>query len=116
MKPVAKAKLLTLDHLDGRTTAARAARDLMADIESDLGGSDQVSAAEKQIIQRAAITGAILESMEAEWLAGGQIDMGVYVPLANLQRRHLEAVGLKRQPKPVETLQQYLEAKKNEAK
>jgi hypothetical protein len=116
MKPVAKAKLLTLDHLDGRTAAARAARDLMADIEADLGGADMVSTAERQIIQRAAITGAILESMEAEWLAGGQIDMAMYVPLANLQRRHLEAVGLKRQPKPVETLQQYLEAKKNEAK
>jgi hypothetical protein len=116
MKPVAKAKLLTIDDIDGRTSSARAARDLMADITADLGGSDMVSTAEKQIIQRAAITGAILESMEAKWLAGGQIDMAVYVPLANLQRRHLEAVGLKRQPKPVETLQQYLEAKKNEAK
>jgi hypothetical protein len=116
MKPVAKAKLLTLDHLDGRTAAARAARDLMADIEADLGGTDMVSTAEKQIIQRAAIAGAILEDMEATWLAGGPIDVPTYTALANLQRRHLEAVGLKRQPKPVETLQQYLEAKKNEAK
>jgi hypothetical protein len=112
MKPAAKAKLLTLDHLDGRTSSARAARDLMADIESDLGGADMISAAERQIIQRAAITGAILESMEAEWLAGGQIDMAVYVPLANLQRRHLEAVGLKRAPRDVTSLGEILRENK----
>ena len=53
-----KARLLTLDQIDGRTTAARAARDMMADIESDLGGRDQLSTAELQLIQRAAITGA----------------------------------------------------------
>jgi hypothetical protein len=108
-----KARLATLDQLDGRTSAARAARDLMADIESDLGGSDMVSAAEKQIVQRAAIVGAILESMEAEWLAGGQIDMQVYIPLANLQRRHLEAVGLKRAPRDITSLGEILKGKEH---
>lgn len=111
LKPSQKAKLLTLDAIDGRTAAARAARNLMADITSDLGGDAAVSAAEKQIIQRAAITGAILEDMEAAWLAGGQIDMAVYVPLANLQRRHLEAVGLKRAPRDVTSLGQILREK-----
>ena len=57
--------------------------------------------------------GRILEDLEAQWLASGQIDMTVYLPLANMQRRHLESIGLQRRAKPVETLQQYL-AKKNE--
>lgn len=108
-------RLATLDQLDGRTSAARAARDLIADLESDLGGSDAVTTAEKQIIQRIAITGAILEDLEAQWLASGQIDMTVYLPLANMQRRHLESIGLQRRAKPVESLSEYLR-KKDEAK
>jgi hypothetical protein len=60
-----KTKLATLAQLDGRTVAARQARDMMADIEADLGGRDQLSTGELQLIQRAAITGAILEDMEA---------------------------------------------------
>jgi hypothetical protein len=107
-----KVKLLTLDNLDGRTAAARAARDLMADIESDLGGRDQLSTGELQLIQRACITGAILEDMETAWLAGGLIDVSSYVALGNAQRRYLETVGLKRAPRDVTpTLKQYLDAK-----
>jgi hypothetical protein len=34
-----KTKLATLDQLDGRTIAAKQARALMADIESDLGAA-----------------------------------------------------------------------------
>jgi hypothetical protein len=115
IKPVAKAKLLTIDALDGRTGAAKAARSLMASIEADLGGRDQLSAGELQLIQRAAITGAILEDMEVAWLAGGPIDVPTYVALGNAQRRYLETVGLKRAPRDVTpTLAQYLESK-NEA-
>ena len=46
-----KTKLATLDQLDGRTIAAKQARALMADIESDLGGRDELSTAEFQLIQ-----------------------------------------------------------------
>jgi len=108
MKPVAKAKLMTIADVDGRTSASRAARDLMSAIEGDLGGADQLSAAERQIIQRAAIVGAILEDMEAAWLAGGPIDVPTYTALANVQRRHLEAVGIKRTPRDVTSLGQIL--------
>jgi hypothetical protein len=108
-----KAKLATLNQLDGRTAAARQARDLIADLESDLGGSDVVSTAEKQIIQRAAITSALLESMAAEWLATGQMDAAMWATLSNLERRLYETLGLERRAKPVESLQEYLEKKKN---
>jgi hypothetical protein len=113
LKPTQRARLLTLDKIDARTAAARAARDMMANIEADLGGREQLSTAELQLIQRAAITGAVLESMEAEWLATGQIDAATYVALGNAQRRYLETVGLKRATRDVTpTLSQYLEAKK----
>ena len=109
-----KTKLATLSELDGRTAAARAVRDMMADIESDLGGRAELSTAELQLIQRAAITGAILEDMEAAWLAGGQIDAPTYVALGNAQRRYLETVGLKRAPRDVTTLGQILKERKND--
>jgi hypothetical protein len=83
----------------------------MADIESDLGGRDELSTAELQLIQRAAITGAILEDMEAAWLAGGQIDAATYTALGNAQRRYLETVGLKRTPRDVTTLCEILKGK-----
>jgi hypothetical protein len=112
LKPTQKARLLTLDAIDGRTSAARSARDMMADIESDLGGRDQCSTAELQLIQRAAITGAILEDMEAQWLAGGPIDAATYTALGNAQRRYLETVGLKRAPRDVTSLGQILKERK----
>jgi hypothetical protein len=104
-------KLATLDQLDGRTAAAKAARALMASISADLGGADQLSAAEKQLVQRSAVTGATLESMEAEWLATGQIDAPTYVALGNAQRRYLETVGLKRRPRDVTSLGEILREK-----
>jgi hypothetical protein len=105
-------KLATLDQLDGRTLAAKAARDTIASIASDLGGADQLSTAEMQIIQRAAVTGAILEDMEAQWLSGAPIDAPTYVALGNAQRRYLETVGLKRAPRDVTTLGQILKERK----
>jgi hypothetical protein len=38
-----KTRLLTLDHIDGRTRAAQRVRDLLDGIESDLGGSEHGS-------------------------------------------------------------------------
>jgi hypothetical protein len=106
-----KTKLATLAQLDGRTVAARQARDMMADIEADLGGRDQLSTGELQLIQRAAIIGAILEDMEALWVAGGQIDAPTYVALGNAQRRYFQTVGLKRAPRDITTLGEILKGK-----
>lgn len=104
-----KLRLLTLADLDSRTRAARQARELMDSIETDLGGSERLSAAERQIVQRAAVTGALLESMEAHWLSGDGIDLQAYLPAANAQRRLLESLGLQRRTKDVTpSLSEYL--------
>ena len=101
--PVAasKLRLLTLDQLDHRTAAAKRCRDLIAAIELDLGGSDRLSTGERQIIQRAAITGAVLEDIETRWLAGEPIDPARYATLGNAQRRLLETIGLRRRARDV---------------
>jgi len=101
--PVAasKLRLLTLDQLDHRTAAAKRCRDLIGAIELDLGGSDRLSTSERQIIQRAAITGAVLEDIETRWLAGDPIDPALYATLGNAQRRLLETIGLRRRARDV---------------
>jgi hypothetical protein len=90
-----KVRLLTLGCLDGRTNAAKAARALIADLESDLGGADRLSAAERALVVRAAVAGAMVEHMEATWLSGGDYDVLTYTTLAKLQLRLLTALGLR---------------------
>ncbi|TCU68244.1 hypothetical protein EDE08_109359 [Bradyrhizobium sp. R2.2-H] len=97
----AKVKLRSLADLDGRTLAARTAKALIAELASDMGGVDRLSAAERALIHRAALAGAMADDMEATWLSGRPIDVAAYTTLVNAQRRLLATVGLKRQPHDV---------------
>ncbi|MFK4507072.1 hypothetical protein LPJ38_26860 [Bradyrhizobium daqingense] len=97
-----KVRLLTLGDLDGRTLAARNARALIADLESDLGGSDHLSAGQRTLVMRAAVTGAMVEHLEASWLSGGDYDVLAYTALTKLQLRLLTALGLERRARPLD--------------
>ena len=92
---------MSLADLDGRTIAARDAKALIGDIESDLGGADRLSAGEREIVQRAALASAMLRHMEAGWLTGRGIDVAAYTTLANTQSRLLKMLGLERRPRDV---------------
>lgn len=96
-----KMRLLTLGDLDGRTNAAKAAKALITDLESDLGGADRLSAGERALVVRAAVTTAMVEHIEATWLSGGELDVAAYSALVNVQRRLLTTVGLQRRPRDV---------------
>jgi hypothetical protein len=110
-KPPDKTKLLSLEQLDGRTIAAKNVRTLIDAIECDLGGSDRLSAAEREIVRRAALASAMLEHLEAAWLTGGGLDVSAYTALANLLRRLLTTVGLERRPRDVTPdLERYIAA------
>jgi hypothetical protein len=93
-----RARLLTLDHLDQRTAAARAARSLVDHLTSDLGGDDQLSAGERELVKRAALCGAIVADFEARWVAGQLVELGEYLAAVNVQRRVLATLGLRRRP------------------
>jgi hypothetical protein len=96
-----KLRLLTLGHLDGRTAAARRARELIEAIQTDLGGSDHLSEGERQLVQRAAVLGAYIESCEVKWLGGKAVDLADYLAAINAQRRVLATVGLERRARNV---------------
>lgn len=98
---VPKARLLTLADLDGRTRAAQAARALIADLESDLGGADHLSAGERVIVGRAAVCSVMIEDLEARWLTGHPLDVAAYTALVNVQRRLLTTLGLARRPRDI---------------
>jgi hypothetical protein len=107
-----KLGLLTLDALDGRTAGARRARALVEAIEADLGGSDRLSEGARQLVQHAAILGAVIEDCEARWLGGGSVDMADYLAAIGGQRRLLTTLGLQRRARDVTPdLQAYLDAK-----
>ena len=96
-----KHRLLTLEHLDGRTRAAQRARELIAAIELDLGGASNLSTGERQLVQRAACLGAYVESCEVNWLGGAAVDLDEYLSAINAQRRVLATLGLQRRSRDV---------------
>jgi hypothetical protein len=104
-----KCRLLTLDGLDRRTAAYRETRRLIDDIESDLGGAEHLSAAERQMIQHGAVLGAICADLEAQYLRGRRIDLVQLCTVLNAQRRAFDAIGYKRRQRDVTpTLESFL--------
>jgi hypothetical protein len=111
-KPAGKARLLTLEDLDRRTNAYKLTAGLIESLEDDLGGAGHVSVAERQIVQRAAVLGAMAADLEARWIGGGPVDPLAFTTIANAQRRLLEAVGLQRRARDVTpTLVDYVKAR-----
>jgi hypothetical protein len=92
-----------------RTAAAQAAKALVDSLIVDLGGDTRLTAGELQLVQRAAMTGAIVADFEARWVAGQSIALHEYLAAVNVQRRVLAKLGLRRRSRDVTpTLQQYL--------
>jgi len=104
-----KCRLLTLDGLDARTASYRETRRLIDEVESDLGGADHLSAAERQMVQHGAVLGAIAADLEAQYLKGRRIDLVSLCTVLNAQRRAFDAIGYKRRQRDVTpTLQGFL--------
>src|SRR5262245_42352853 len=106
---VSEARLLRqYKDLDRRSLAYRETMRLIEAMQADLGGADQLSAAEKQMIQRAGILGALLAKQEAYFLKHQRIDAAEYCLVLNAQRRLFESLGIRRRPKTVIDLESYL--------
>ena len=89
---------------DNRSAWARRAKDVIALHTSDLGGADNVSAAEASIIRRCAVLTVELERLEVKFAQAGAADandLDLYQRCAGNLRRLLEAIGLQRRPKDI---------------
>jgi hypothetical protein len=122
-------KLLPL--ADGRSVTARRFRDLYEDIAADLGGLDQLSEGQKQLIRRAAMLSAECERQEAmaardDRRPDGEIawkseapfvfDLEIYGALCDRLGRLFGRLGLERKSKDVTPdLRSYLAGKDRRA-
>lgn len=84
-------RLRTLEQLDRRTAAYQVARNLIVSLETDLVG--ELSVAQRQLVTRAALLGAVLEDFETRWLAGEEIALRDYLFAVSTQRRLLSSLG-----------------------
>jgi hypothetical protein len=82
--------------------------DLVAGHVADRGGADLLSDAEISLVKRAAALEVELESMEGRLSLGEPVDLDLFQRTSNSLRRLLETIGLKRQPKPVESFDTYM--------
>jgi hypothetical protein len=105
-------RLFAPDVTDGRTCAARRFRDILEQIQADLGGADRLSEGQRQLCRRAATMSMSCELMEAEAVAGRAFDVDCFGQLTDRLGRCLQRLGLERKAKDVTpSLQDYLQAK-----
>jgi hypothetical protein len=98
--------------LDRRTTAYKETRRLIDELENELG---PLSIAERQLVQRAAVLGAVLTDAESRWIEGQPIDATAYCTIVNAQRRVLETIGLRRRAAKTVSVEDYVASLNNEA-
>jgi len=108
------ARLLTLDHLDGRTLAVRRVRELEGALIADLGGDP--SAAQRALVRRASVLSAVLEDREARWASGEGLDLEGYNAGTNALRRLLATLGLERRARPTEDWREWIDRRAREAR
>ena len=85
--------------VDGRSLMARRFREIVASIESDLGGN--LSEAQRHLMARATTLAIWCEERETELAEGKDFDAAQYATIANSQRRLLTDLGLERRAKDI---------------
>ncbi|WP_292378781.1 hypothetical protein [Mesorhizobium sp.] len=91
----------TLDDLDRRTKAAQATFELRNSIANDLGGVDHLSAMQRELVDGAALLGAMIKDLGANYLSGDPVDLSEFMALTNAQRRLLADIGLERKARDI---------------
>jgi hypothetical protein len=93
---------------DPNSAWSRRYHDILGGHVADLGGADMLSEAQSALCRDAATLELELERMRGMLSAGEEIDLDLYGRVAGQRRRILESLGLKREARPVMTLDAYL--------
>ena len=93
--------LLTLKGLGYRNPAYRVTKQLIREIEADLGGAENLTAAERQMVQHGAVLGAIAQDYEARYFMGRQPDLALLCRVLKAQRSCFDAIGYRRRQRDV---------------
>lgn len=100
-----------LDALDSRTSLARHMRDRFEAFADDLGGSDQLSYAQRSLVERGLWLEFWLADQERQLATGAEFDVGKWVQAANSLQGIYSKLGLHRVAKDVPTLATYIASK-----
>jgi type IV pilus biogenesis protein CpaD/CtpE len=100
-----------LTGLDGRAPLYRRYRDLLAELETDMGAS-RMTAVRASLVRRFAEGTIAAEVMAVELIEGRAIDVAVFSQLASTLVRLASRIGLTRAQKIVPSLDEYI--RKNE--
>jgi len=95
--------------LDKRTKVARAVLSRIAELESDAGGAETLSATRRSLIRHAAWLDALVDTQELRLATGQQIDSGAYTQMLNALSGLFKAIGLERRQKPVRSLRDIMD-------
>jgi hypothetical protein len=94
-------QLLTRAELDGRTNAARYFDRLVAAIEVDLGGHDQLSAIEQTLVEAYAGAAVTLQHLNTQLALGQEIDLNQHAQAVSAMVRVAAKLGLRRRSRDV---------------
>lgn len=103
-----------LDDLDGRSPAVRGVKYVRACIESDLGGTANISRMESSLVDRSAFLIYLAEETELAVLSGKKtINITEYLSVVTALSNLLARLGLKRRAKSI-SLKDYINSSKPE--
>src|SRR5271169_4146394 len=86
------AHLFSIKGLDQRTGTARRYRDLIDFVTADLGGNDNISELERQLIRRHAALAVAAEALEADLVRDLPVDLNNLGIIVDRQRRIAESL------------------------
>jgi hypothetical protein len=96
-----KAQLLTREALDGRTNAAKLFDRLVTDIELDLGGREQLSVIEQQLIEAFAGACVTMQHLNCQLALGQKIDLSQHAAAVGAMVRVASRLGVARRVRDV---------------
>jgi hypothetical protein len=96
-----KVRLLTLDALDQRTAAAKLFVRMVADIENDLGGRDELTTIERALIEGFAGAAVTLANLNTRLALGEQIDLSQHAQAVSAMVRVASRLGITRRQRDV---------------
>ena len=102
-----------LEHMDGRTVAARTLRQRLAEIHADLGGEASLSYAQRSLCRRAVWLESWIETQEAKAAEGADVDIGRQTQALNALLGLWRTLGLERRQRDVPSLHEYLANRAN---
>jgi hypothetical protein len=99
-----------LDGVDGRSHHVRRFREVSSAIGSDLGGSEHLTEAQKQLVRSATGLVVLRESLDVKAAKNGPgaVNVPTYCLISNTLRRVLTTIGLQRVPRDLPpTVEEY---------